>query len=39
MSPDLKESPKPQFGCPLFGFVSLLFAAVIGVGAYLMLVG
>jgi hypothetical protein len=39
MSPDLKKSPKPQFGCPLFSLISLLFAAVIAVGAYVLLVG
>jgi len=29
MSPDLKESPKPSFGCPLFGLLFLLVAALL----------
>lgn len=38
MSPDLKESPKPSFGCPLLALASASWLAVVGLAGYFLIV-
>lgn len=37
--PELKQSPKPKYGCPPLAFVATLFACVLGAAAYYLLTG